>query len=625
LLALVREHRERRLRSRAELTRAHLIENIRPVRELLRALARLPWQSSAAEPVLEAMEVLQDGYDRQSLELPATFSAPLGRVWYEELHSLDRERAFAACEVATLLALRRTLRRGTVWIEHSLAFRAREQLFIPRERWHSQRRAYARQLSLPTDADRFLEPLVERAADAAQAVAEAATAGTLQVDEALHLAPLAADVEHPQLAKLRAALDRRIGEAQLPDILLAIDAEVRFSWIMLGREPRSSDELLMVYAGILAHGTALSAAECARMIPQLSAPAVRQAMRWASDERRLAEACRAVLAFMHRHPISASWGRSDLASADMMSLETGQRVWQARLDPRRQTPSVGVYTHVRDRWGISYAQPIVLNERQAGAAIEGVVRDTELDTAQLAVDTHGYTDVAMALARLLGFDLCPRLKSLNERRLFLPRGFDIPPEIASICQANVNLDRIRAHWDEIVHLAASVHCGHTSAINALARFGSAARGDPLHDALAQLGRLLRTVFLADYFVNAAFRRELLRVLNRGESVNALKRAIYAGRVAAYQAKRQEEMQAIADALSLLANILMAWNTSQMQQALDRWNSRRASTVPAELFGRIAPTRLEGINLRGVFRFPIERYADQLLPSLVAAKSASGAA
>ncbi len=46
------------------------------------------------------------------------------------------------------------------------------------------------------------------------------------------------------------------------------------AWIMLGREPRSSQELLMVYAGILAHGTALSAAETARMIPQVSAPAV---------------------------------------------------------------------------------------------------------------------------------------------------------------------------------------------------------------------------------------------------------------------------------------------------------------------------------------------------------------
>ena len=43
-------------------------------------------------------------------------------------------------------------------------------------------------------------------------------------------------------------------------------------------------------------------------------------------------------------------------------------------DTRRRTASIGVYTHVRDPWGIFYDQPIVLNERQAGVAIEGVIR-----------------------------------------------------------------------------------------------------------------------------------------------------------------------------------------------------------------------------------------------------------
>jgi hypothetical protein len=43
-----------------------------------------------------------------------------------------------------------------------------------------------------------------------------------------------------------------------------------------------------------------------------------------------------------------------------------------------------------------------------------------------------------------------------------------------------------------------------------------------------------------------------------------------------------------------------------------------------LIGNIAPTRLEGINLRGVFRFPLERYADQLLPSQCATKTSATA-
>jgi hypothetical protein len=235
----------------------------------------------------------------------------------------------------------------------------------------------------------YLEPLIERAQAGVAAVAKAVEAGELRIDDELHLTPLAAEEEEPELVKLRAALDHRIGEAQLPELLLEVDANVRFSWIMLGREPRSDKELLMVYAGILAHGTSMSAAATARMMPQLSAASVRQAMRWAGDERRLAEASAAVLAYMRRHPIAATWGRSDLASSDMMSLETRQRVWQARLDPRRQTPSVGIYSHVLAGWGIFHAQPIVLNERQVGAAIEGVLRQEKIDIVQLAVDTHG--------------------------------------------------------------------------------------------------------------------------------------------------------------------------------------------------------------------------------------------
>ena len=63
---------------------------------------------------------------------------------------------------------------------------------------------------------------------------------------------------------------------------------------------------------------------------------------------------------------------------------------------------------------------------------------------------------------------------------------------------------------------------------------------------------------------------------------------------------------------------MAWNTAQMQAVIDGWSE----PVPAELMGRIAPNRIEGINLRGIFRFPIERFADQLLPSHTARTAAT---
>jgi TnpA family transposase len=549
LEALITETQKRKPPSRASLVREGLIDGIRPVRSLLVAIAKLPWQATGEHPAIEYLAKLQALYLKGSRKLPVEVVAPsLGMIWQVSISSPDRERAFQALEVATLFALRRAVRNGSVWIEHSLSFRGRARLFFTDERWQAESKKHYARLSLPSKAATFLKPLLARVTAGVDAVAAAARSGVLRVDDELHLSPLPAEDEDPEVTKLRAALDHRIGEVQLPEVILAVDAQVRFSWIMLGREPRSTDELLMVYAGIMAHGTSLTAVECARMIPQLSATSIRQAMRWARDERRLSQACQAVLEFMQRHPIAATWGRSDLASSDMMSMETTKRVWQARLDPRRNTPSIGIYSHVKDRWGIFHAQPFVLNERQAGVAIEGVIRQEKLETSQLAVDTHGYTDFAMSHARLLGFDLCPRLKELKQRHLFVPRGTKVPAEIAAVCEANVDVALIEKHWDSLVHLAASVMSGHASAVAALARFGSAAQGDPIYEAGVQLGRLLRTAFLADYFVKDAFRNELRRVLNRGEAVNALKRAIYTGRISPAQAKRVDEMQAVADAL-----------------------------------------------------------------------------
>ena len=42
----------------------------------------------------------------------------------------------------------------------------------------------------------------------------------------------------------------------------------------------------------------------------------------------------------------------------------------------------------------------------------------------------------------------------------------------------------------------------------------------------------------------------------------------------------------------------------MQTVVNRWTDRR-QVIEADIMAKIAPTRLSGINLRGVFRFPVE--------------------
>ena len=91
------------------------------------------------------------------------------------------------------------------------------------------RRAATTPLQLPAKGGDFLAPLLARVRAGVDAVAAAARTGTLRVDDELHLSPLAADEEDPAVVKLRARLDQRIDEVQLPEVILAVDAEVRFS------------------------------------------------------------------------------------------------------------------------------------------------------------------------------------------------------------------------------------------------------------------------------------------------------------------------------------------------------------------------------------------------------------
>ena len=609
--------------SRTSLMRAQLVMKRRVARAMLARLLELPFEAQTDHPVIDALTLLRKLYADKAVELPTDTEISLGRAWQRMIASDNRGDALIAFEWATLFALRRALRNASVYVDHSFSFRSLAVLLIPVDEWQSQRNHFYGQLGLPQDPKAFLEPVIKHLDEGLKRLSEAVGRGEVRVDTAVHLDAIRADPENKAVEALRRALFASRPDGQLPEIILQVDSEVRFSWILLGREPRSRSELLMVYAAVLAHGTSMSAADISRMVPELSADAIRQMMRRIADERLLRQAADAVLQFMHRHPITQHWGRTDLASSDMMSLETARTVWQARADPRRRTRSIGMYTHVRDRWGIFYDQPILLNRRQAGAAIEGVIRqDSTDDVAQIAVDTHGYTDFAMALARGLSFDLCPQLAHLRDRRLHVPVGHAVPELLAPIADCDAKLEAIETIWDEFVRVVASVYSGRCTAVQALARFGSDARGQPLYDGGVHLGRLLRSIFLIDYFTSPAFRRELRHALNRGEAVHTVQRAIHQGKIPLELARQPHALIAVSSSLTLLTNALMAWNTQHMQRALDTVERLGETPAQAEYLRRIAPTALEGINLRGTFDFPVAQYVGRLMPSTVTAAAPS---
>jgi len=599
-------------KSRAAAMREKMFDRGDAVRGMLRSIGKLPIEGSTNEPVFRSLEILQNAYERNETRLSPDFSEDVSPIWVHEINDDDRVRAFRALEISTLMGLRKALRHGTVWAKDSIVFRNPELILIPTSHWEKNRRRWYSRLGISEGAKAFYTPVLNALEKNLELLANLVEEGIVSINgDTLRISPVTPEVLPKDLASIRDALFRKIGDIQLPELMLEIDSHIHFSRHLLGHVAQSERELLPIYGAVIAHGTELDASGVALMTPGLSASQVLVAMRGLEDEKAFRRANEDVSSFLRSHNIAKYWGEGNTASSDMMSLEASRHLWRARIDPRRGVPAIGVYQHVLDQWGVIYDMPIVLLNRQAGAAIEGVIRQTEVDIERLSVDTHGYTDFGMAVAKLLGFDLCPRLKNLKERKLYVPRSLKVPSILEPVVNRDVSLRAIDKGWDELIRVVASVEDGTTSAVMALERFGSAARGDMTHSAGVNLGRILRSLFLCDYFGNPVFRRELHRILNRGESLHALERSIYTGRLAPARGRRADELVATSGALTLLTNLAMAWTTSRLQVAVDEWQNVNRQPLSPEILAHIAPVHYGNINFRGTFRFPFERYRDRL--------------
>jgi hypothetical protein len=393
----------------------------------------LNFEGAPENPLIEAIEKLRALYRDALSRLPAGTDGSFAPLWQQLIQVPDRSRAFRAYEAAVLFELRKTLRNGSVWVSYSLSYRSRDQLLIPSTQWAEERKRFYRRLDVPMDPSEFLARFTPVLETGLEQLAKVVESGGIEIEKSeLLVHKLEAEETSPQVDQTRQALFREIGHVQLPDLITEMDNHTRFSRMLLGREAGSEHELLTIYGALLAHGTEMTARGVALMIPGVSETAIAAAMHLLEDDQALRAANDASVEFMCRHAITSHWGEGAFASSDSMSLDATRHLYSARVDPRRRTPGIGIYTHKLDHWGLIYDQPVVLMQRQAGVAVEGTVRQqSSSDIERLAVDTHGFAYFAMATAKVLGFD---RTRS-DPHRLFDQKGWTQRQRCATVGKA----------------------------------------------------------------------------------------------------------------------------------------------------------------------------------------------
>jgi TnpA family transposase len=203
----------------------------------------------------------------------------------------------------------------------------------------------------------------------------------------------------------------------------------------------------------------------------------------------------------HFHqPFAAYWGDGTTFASDGQNFKAGGRgqfAGQVNLK-YGQEPGVQFYMHISDQYTPFHMKVIHATVRNATHVLDGLLyHESDLRIEEHYTDTAGFTDHVFALMHLLGFRFAPRIRDLADKRLYIYSNAKQYPMLAGLIGGSINIKYIRAHWDEILRLAASIRQGTVTASLMLRKLSSYPRQNGLAVALRELGRIERTLFALD--------------------------------------------------------------------------------------------------------------------------------
>ena len=248
--------------------------------------------------------------------------------------------------------------------------------------------------------------------------------------------------------------------------------------------------------------------------------------------------------------------------------------WHVRYGGR----GVMIYWHVeRKSLGI-HSQLKSPSSSEVASMIQGVLRHcTELEVDRQYVDSHGQSIVAFAFTKLLGFQLLPRLKRIGKQRLYRPDAGqpDTYSNLQPVLTRPIDWELIRQQYDEMVKYATALRLGTAEAEAILRRFTRENTQHPTYKALMELGKAVRTVFLARYLHDRSLRAEINDGLNVVEQWNSANDFIFFARRGEVSSNRREDQEVSMLSLHLLQNCMVYVNTLMIQEVLARseWKGR----------------------------------------------------
>lgn len=558
-------------------------------RGLIRLIGVLEFRSNntAHQPIIDALKLIARYAHSTGQYYPAgedvVIKGAVDPIWADLLTTTDSckqtrviRHVYEAC---VFQALRERLRCKEIWVVGAHEWRNPDE-DLPRD-FDAHRVEHYDKLHKPLDPAAFTNELREEMRARLAALNDALPGLdwlriTKRKSGAIRLTPLEAQHEARNLRRLKHAIRDRWG--QIPLIDMVTEAALRTGMLgqltsvgpreVLARAVLWERLLLLAYA----YGTNTGISSVAAGDHGHSEADLRYTARrhFTADGARAVAVELANATFAARQP--EIWGESTttVASDSTHFRAYDQNLfteWHSRYGGR----GVLIYWHVEKKSMAVHSQLLSCAASEVAAMVEGAVRHgTTMHLEGNYVDSHGQSEIGFAITLLLGFDLLPRIKQINKARLYLPDRGDpnAYPELTPAMTRPIRWDLIEQNYDQMIKYATAIRVGTASTEAILRRFTRNA-SHPVYQAMLELGRVQKTIFVARYLHDRDrdLQREIEEGLNLIESWNRVNGVIFYGKSGEFATNRRDQQELGMLALQILQAALVYVNTLMIQDIL----------------------------------------------------------
>jgi TnpA family transposase len=513
-----------------------------------------------------------------------------------------------------LEGLQTALKRRDVFVARSWRYADPRAGLLDGAEWEANRPIICRTLGLSSEPEPTLTALTDELDRTYRAVAARLPdnpAVRFEVEGERHeliLSPFDKLEEPDSLVELRKKVASMLPRVDLPELILEIAARTGFTDAFTHiseRKARATDLHISICAMLMAEACNTGPEPLIRNdVPALQ----RDRLSWVDQnyirDDTLTTANAKLVDAQSRLALANLWGGGEVASADGIRFVVPVRTVHAGPNPKYFGVGRGVtwYNLISDQFS-------GLN----GITVPGTLRDslillavvleqqTNLQPTQIMTDTGAYSDVVFGLFRLLGYRFSPRLADVGGSRFWR-----IDPKadyglLNQVSAHHINLQKIAPHWDDILRLAGSLKLGRVPAAGIMRTLQISDRPTRLAQALAEYGRIEKTLHTLTYIDDEAKRRVTLTQLNRGEGRHSVGRAVFHGKRGELRQHYREGQEDQLGALGLVLNMIALWNTIYMEAALKQLREE-GYPVTNEDVKRLSPLLHEHINMLGRYSF-----------------------